>query len=114
VVAFLGRGGLFSAWGLFVAGVSEVVSERHRARAFALCEMMGGSAFSFAPILAGWLYATRPVLPLAVAVALGLLMIPILLRAQRTLTALSREARAEEPASRPDPVLEPQVEPELA
>ncbi|MDP9362751.1 MAG: MFS transporter [Chloroflexota bacterium] len=113
VVAFLGRGGLFSAWGLFVAGVSEVVAERHRGRAFALCEMMGGSAFSFAPILAGSLYATRPVLPLAVAVALGVLMIPVLLRAQRSLTATT-DRRAEEPEPRPDPVLEPQVEPEMA
>jgi hypothetical protein len=75
--------------------------------------MMGGSAFSFAPILAGWLYATRPVLPLAVAVALGVLMIPILLRAQRSLTAAA-DRRAEEPEPRPDPVLEPQVEPEMA
>jgi MFS family permease len=102
VVAFLGRGGLFSAWGLFVAGVSEVVAERHRARAFALCEMMGGSAFSFAPILAGPLYAYRPVLPLAVAVALGLALLPVLLRAHRAIS--SRFG--------PSPV--PQIEPELA
>lgn len=113
VISFLGRGGLFSAWGLFVAGVSEAVSERHRARAFALCEMMGGSAFSFAPILAGWLYATRPVLPLAAAIGLGLAMIPILLLAQRALTAADPSCPAEA-ESHPDPALEPQVEPEMA
>ncbi|MBA2518149.1 MAG: MFS transporter, partial [Chloroflexia bacterium] len=60
VIAFLGRGGLFSAWGLFIAAASEIISERHRARMFAACEMAGGMAFSFAPILAGVLYTVRP------------------------------------------------------
>lgn len=115
VVAFLGRGGLFSAWGLFVAGVSEVVPARHRARAFALCEMMGGSAFSFAPILAGPMYAARPVLPLAAAIALGLAMIPILLRAQRTLSH-DAATRREEPEPEPKRAdeLAVGVEPEVA
>ena len=102
ILSFLGRGGLFSAWGLFVAGIGEVVAERHRARSFALSEMMGGTAFSFAPMLAGQLYALRPVLPLASAVVLAVLLIPVLLRGQRTMVRAPAEAAV------------PQVEPELA
>src|SRR5262249_2535775 len=54
VIAFLGRGGLWSAWGLFVAGLGDVVGDSpHRARAFALSEMLGGTAFFSAPMVAG-------------------------------------------------------------
>lgn len=87
LIAFLGRGGLFSAWGLFIAAASEIISERHRARMFALCEMAGGMAFSFAPILAGVLYSLRPDAPLLSSIALGLALIPILLASQRRMTA---------------------------
>lgn len=104
VVAFLGRGGFFSAWGLFIAAISEVVAPRHRARAFALCEIMGGSAFSFAPIFAGQLYAVRPVLPLVAGIAFGLGMIPVLLWSQRWLTGERRRGAS----------LPPMVGPEMA
>jgi MFS family permease len=98
LLAFLGRGGLFSAWGLFIAAASEIVSERHRARLFALCEMAGGMAFSFAPVLAGVLYSWRPEAPLLSSIAFGVLLIPLLLLGQRRLTArppvpLDEEAR---------------------
>lgn len=89
LIAFLGRGGLFSAWGLFIAAASEIISERHRARLFALCEMAGGMAFSFAPILAGVLYSLRPDAPLLSSIVLGLALIPILVASQRWLTAPS-------------------------
>ena len=102
VLSFLGRGGLFSAWGLFIGGLGEIVADAHRARSFALAEMMGGTAFSFAPMLAGQLYAFRPVLPLASAVVLAVALIPVLLRAQRTMARAPAEAAV------------PQVEPELA
>ncbi|MDQ3467434.1 MAG: MFS transporter [Chloroflexota bacterium] len=102
VIAFLGRGGLFSAWGLFIAALSEVTDERHRARAFALCEMMGGTAFSFAPMLAGTLYAVRPVLPLAVATGVILLLIPVVLLVQHRLGRFGGR------------VVVPQIEPEIA
>jgi MFS family permease len=91
VIAFLGRGGLFSAWGLFIAAASELVSERHRARLFALCEIAGGSAFSFAPILAGLLYSLRPDLPLLSSIVLGLTLIPVLIVSQRRLSARQPE-----------------------
>ncbi|MFM9105701.1 MAG: MFS transporter, partial [Chloroflexota bacterium] len=65
VVAFLGRGGLWSAWGLFVAVLGETVtSERHRPRVFTLSEMIGGTAFFSAPMLSGGLFELRPGLPL--------------------------------------------------
>ncbi len=86
LIAFLGRGGLFSAWGLFIAAASEVVSERHRPRLFALCEMAGGMAFSFAPILAGVLYSVRPETPLLSSIALGSVLIPVLVYSQRRLS----------------------------
>lgn len=91
LVAFLGRGGLFSAWGLFIAAASEVVSERHRPRLFALCEMAGGMAFSFAPVLAGVLYSLRPETPLLSSIALASVLIPILVYCQRRLSAPSAD-----------------------
>ena len=64
--------------------------------------MMGGTAFSFAPMLAGQLYSVRPVVPLATAIVLALALIPVLLRTQR---AIGHRAAATTAA---------QVEPELA
>ncbi|HEU5430452.1 MAG TPA: hypothetical protein VFU81_02250, partial [Thermomicrobiales bacterium] len=84
VVAFLGRGGLWSAWGLFVAGLSEVIGNGpHRARAFALSEMLGGMAFFSAPMLAGQLYALAPATPIFASIAMALTMAPILIWSQR-------------------------------
>ncbi len=105
VIAFLGRGGLFSAWGLFIAAASEIIAERHRARMFAACEMAGGMAFSFAPILAGVLYTVRPDLPLLTSILLGLSLIPVLIFSQRR---LSPRPAADEPAA--DDVVLPAVE----
>jgi hypothetical protein len=103
VVAFLGRGGLWSAWGLFVAGVSELVGDgAHRARAFALSEMLGGMAFFSAPMVAGQLYAIAPVAPIVISIALALTMAPILLWSQRRFAPLAIGRQA------------PPVEPEIA
>lgn len=86
VIAFLGRGGLWSAWGLFVAALNETVrSDRLRPRAFTLGEMIGGTAFFSAPILAGQLYAIRPDLPLLASVAASLTLLPVLALTQRRL-----------------------------
>jgi MFS family permease len=85
---YLLRGGFFSSWALFVAALGEVVTAGHRARAFAAAEMLGGAAFSFAPMLAGQLYARNPVLPLLSSVALAVALVPVLLRTQRTIGRL--------------------------
>jgi MFS family permease len=85
-LAFIGRGGLWSAWGLFIAALGEAVPhDRLRPRVFALSEMSGGTAFSSAPIVSGQLYAIRPEAPLLVSLASSALLIPILLLAQRRL-----------------------------
>lgn len=83
-LAFIGRGGLWSAWGLYIAVLGEIVpNERVRPRVFTLSEMFGGTAFSSAPIVAGQLYAIRPEAPLLASMASSALLIPSLLMAQR-------------------------------
>ena len=76
-LAFIGRGGLWSGWGLYIAALSEVVrSDRIRPRVFALSEMAGGSAFSAAPIASGQLYALRAELPMLASLAASACLIP--------------------------------------
>ena len=110
VVAFLGRGGLWSAWGLFVAALSETVrSDRLRPRAFTLSEMVGGTAFSAAPILSGLLYARRPDLPLLASIVASLALLPVLVLIQRRLRRSPARIEAPEPgvpAPTPTPTLE--------
>ncbi|MCC6314848.1 MAG: MFS transporter [Thermomicrobiales bacterium] len=99
VVAFLGRGGLWSAWGLFIAALGDIVTvERHRQRVFTLSEMIGGTAFFSAPMLAGLLYSVRPVAPLLVSIALAVALLPVLVVGQRRLSAAhaARERHADE------------------
>jgi MFS family permease len=87
-LAFIGRGGLWSGWGLFVAALSETVrDDRIRPRVFTLSEMTGGSAFSSAPIVSGQLYALRAEGPLLASLAASALLIPVLLLAQRRMGA---------------------------
>lgn len=108
VVAFLGRGGLWSAWGLFVAALSETVrSDRLRPRAFTLSEMIGGTAFFSAPILSGQLYALRPDLPLLASIVASLALLPVLVLTQRRLRPAPSRTGAPEPAPPPPvPALE--------
>jgi len=102
VVAFLGRGGLWSAWGLFVAALSETVrSDRLRPRAFTLSEMIGGTAFFSAPILAGQLYALRPDLPLLASIVASLALLPVLVWTQRRLRPKAPRLGVPEPAAPP-------------
>lgn len=97
-VAFVLRGGFFSAWALFVAAIGEIVDDRHRARSFATGEMLGGLAFSGAPMVAAQLYLIDPLFPLIGAAALLLLLVPVLLRTQRALHLRSASGvRALEP-----------------
>ena len=81
--AFVLRGGLFSAWALYAAALGEIAPARYRARTFAMVEMLGGAAFSLAPIFAGRLFEVRASLPLMVASILGIVLLPILLISQR-------------------------------
>lgn len=103
VLGFFPRGGFFSAWSLFIAALGEIVDERHRARSFVLAEGLGGAAFSFAPMLAGLLYATRPVLPLLASIAVIACLLPVLLHAQRGMTAKPLPEAAALPRVEPEP-----------
>jgi len=102
VVAFLGRGGLWSAWGLFVAALSEAVrSDRLRPRTFTLSEMIGGTAFFSAPILSGQLYALRPDLPLLASIGASLALVPALVLFQRRLRSAPGGEAATDSAATP-------------
>lgn len=87
VVGFALRGGFIAAWSLFAATLGQQASDRYRSRAFALCEMIGGLSFSFAPMLAGWLYGVRSTLPMAASGLCAALLVPLLIRAHRRAAA---------------------------
>jgi MFS family permease len=108
-LAFIGRGGLWSAWGLYVATLSEVVrSDRIRPRVFTLSEMCGGTAFSSAPIVSGQLYALRAEGPLLVSLAASAALLPLLLLAQTRLRP-GRAALEEEDVLATSPLIDPEA-----
>jgi MFS family permease len=74
VVAFLLRGGMFASWAMMLAEMGERAPARLRSRAFAVMEIMGGSAMSFGPIVASQLYRFDPSVPVLVGSILGGLM----------------------------------------
>ncbi len=82
-LAFILRGGLFSAWAMCSAAIGVAASERHRARSFALGEMVAGTSFSIAPMVAGGLFSIENRLPLFFATIGGLALVPVLFLAQR-------------------------------
>lgn len=82
-IAFILRGGFFSAWALFIAAVGEVAESQHRARAFAAAEMLGGGAFALAPLIASLIYAIGPRGPLLVSSVLVVIVAFVLVQAQR-------------------------------
>lgn len=71
VVAFLLRGGMFASWAMMLAEMGERASSRLRSRAFAVMEIMGGSAMSFGPIVASQLYRVDPSTPVLIGAILG-------------------------------------------
>jgi MFS transporter, ENTS family, enterobactin (siderophore) exporter len=90
-IAYMGRGGLFSAWGLFSAALAEVASDRNRMRIFSMGDMGGNIAFWSAPILSGQLYAVTPALPLLTSIVASLAMLPALLAGHRQARKLAPE-----------------------
>jgi MFS family permease len=109
-LAFIGRGGLWSAWGLYVAALSEIVrSDRIRPRVFTLSEMMGGSAFSSAPVVSGQLYAIRAEGPLLASLAASALLIPVLLIAQMRLRPSRPLSEEEEAVVSAAPLVDPEA-----
>jgi len=87
-IAFILRGGFFSAWALFIAALGDVAASQHRARAFAAAEMLGGAAFAFAPMIASLIYAIGPRGPLLVSLVLTVTMAAVLVQSQRAPSSL--------------------------
>lgn len=73
-LAFLLRGGMFAAWAMILASMGEIAPSHLRSRAFAVVEILGGSAISFGPIVASQLYGLDPTTPIIVGAILGGLM----------------------------------------
>lgn len=69
-IAFLLRGGLFSAWTFYLAAMGNVAPRYLRPRAFAIVEIVGGSAISFGPIVASQLWLIDPHAPFIAGSAL--------------------------------------------
>lgn len=110
MVAFVFRGGLFSAWAMLNAALGEAAPAHHRARGFALAEMAGGLAVALGPIVAGLLYAQRATLPFELAIALAVGMIPVLVLAQRRANGWSAEPKTPLPVETAVPMLEPETQ----
>jgi MFS family permease len=79
-VAFLLRGGLFSAWVFYLAAMGNVAPKYLRPRAFAIVEIVGGSAISFGPIIAAQLWLIDPSAPFLAASALSAITVAWVLR----------------------------------
>jgi MFS transporter, DHA1 family, multidrug resistance protein len=78
-VAFFLRGTYNVVWAMLGSALSDVSPERNRGRAYGLAEFGAGVGDTTAPILAGWLYATRETLPLDVAIAACIPLIGVML-----------------------------------
>jgi len=72
--AFLLRGGMFATWAMMLAEMGEIASARIRSRAFAVMEILGGSAMSIGPIIAAQLYRIDPATPVMAGSILGGIM----------------------------------------
>ncbi len=78
-IAFVLRGGVFSAWALFLAALGKVAPVHLRSRGFTIMEIIGGGAMSFGPIVASQLWNISPTSPLFVAAFLGAGMATIMI-----------------------------------
>lgn len=70
LVAMTLRGGFFAAWPLYTAALGEVAPQRLRPHVFAMGEILAGTGFVVAPVIAGPLYEYNPDLPLILAAAM--------------------------------------------
>jgi MFS family permease len=98
-IAYVLRGGLFSAWVLFISAVGDITPARIRSRAFISLEILGGGAMSFGPVIAAQLYGADPRVPLIVGAITGALMVVVILRASRMLHQVVPPVLAPETAS---------------
>lgn len=108
-LAFLLRGGLFSAWAMFSAAIGVTATEQHRARSFALGEIVAGTSFALAPMAAGWLFSIEERIPLLVATLTGISLLPVLLLAQRSASRIKRTELQTGLPGQPDQAVEATV-----
>jgi MFS family permease len=90
--AYFLRGGVFSAWALFLAAMGKVAPAHLRSRGFSIMEIVGGSAMSLGPVVAAQLWRIDPRSPLVVSATLAASMVGVLV------VILRRESRLNEPA----------------
>ena len=83
VLGYFFRGGFFSSWAMLQASLSDLTPAKNRAHAFAICEMASGIANAVGPMVGGVLYARGASLPIDVAIALCLMLVPAMLIGQR-------------------------------
>lgn len=82
-IAYVLRGGLFSAWALFLAAMGKIAPAHLRSRGFTVMEIIGGGAMSFGPIVASQLWNISPTSPLFVAACLGAAMAVVMIVVHR-------------------------------
>ncbi len=82
-VAYVLRGGVFSAWALFLAAMSQTAPAHYRTRAFAIVEILGGSAMSFGPVIASQLYGSDPRWPFVISAIATFIMTGVLVRSHQ-------------------------------
>lgn len=75
LVAYLLRGGFLVAWSAFYSAFGLVTPERLRSRVFALAEVLGSAGTTVAPLLAGPVYAIEARLPIALGLAVSVLLL---------------------------------------
>src|SRR5690606_12786302 len=76
--AYFLRGGVFSAWALFLAAMGKVAPAHLRSRGFSTMEIVGGSAMSLGPVIAAQLWRIDPTSPLIVSATLAAVMVAVL------------------------------------
>lgn len=113
LIAYLLRGGFFSAWAMMNASLGLNAPSRLRASGFALVEMAGGLASSGGPIIGGFLYAQRNTLTFETAIVLGLMLIPIVLRQNRRARQWPVETEPVRPEAEPVIGEIPEIAPDL-
>lgn len=76
--AYFLRGGVFSAWALFLAAMGKVAPAHLRSRGFSIMEIIGGTAMSTGPLIAAQLWRIDPRSPLIVSATLASLMVVVM------------------------------------
>jgi MFS family permease len=114
LVAYLLRGGYFSAWAMLNASLGVNAPARLRARGFAIVEMAGGLASAGGPIVGGFLYARRDTLTFETAIVCGVVLIPVLLLENRRARQWPHETEpvpvTDEPVIAEVPALAPELD----